>query len=153
MPTAQSKPNASTTALNKHNSLNYQASGEDSPNKDDTENYDGEGYAHQEEPGMEQLNLSLMKRLLAEGRAHSHGLRAQLKHGLELLTDDHPLCQWDGPLLPFEDVDYQKRINHGTEAGYQQHKRWGIPKCGECQDAHRAKRQLERQQARERKAS
>ena len=94
-----------------------------------------------------------MTRLLAEARAHSHGLRAQLQHGLELLTDDHELCQWDGPLLPFEDVDYEARIKHGTEAGYQQHMRWRVPTCGPCQDAHRAQRRLERQRDRERKAS
>lgn len=27
---------------------------------------------------------------------------------------------------------------HGTEAGYRWHRRWGVPACQECRDAHNA---------------
>ena len=69
--------------------------------------------------------------------AHAHGLRAQLRHGLELLTDDHPLCQWTGKLLPLEDIDYAENIPHGTNAGWQGHRRTNTPMCDACQRAHR----------------
>ena len=68
--------------------------------------------------------------------AHAHGLRAQLRHGLELLTDDHPLCQWTGKLLPLEDVDYAEHIPHGTNNGWQAHRRHRIPMCDPCRLAH-----------------
>ena len=68
--------------------------------------------------------------------AHAHGLRAQLRHGLELLTDDHPLCQWTGKLLPLEDVDYAEHIPHGTNNGWQAHRRHRIPVCDPCRLAH-----------------
>ena len=73
---------------------------------------------------------------LRKARAHSHGLRAQLQHGMELLTDDHELCQWDGPLLPLEDIDKNRMIRHGTTGGYRQHYRWNIPACDPCKRAH-----------------
>ena len=68
--------------------------------------------------------------------AHAHGLRAQLRHGLELLTDDHPLCQWTGKLLPLEDIDYAEHIPHGTNNGWQAHRRHRIPVCDACRLAH-----------------
>lgn len=68
--------------------------------------------------------------------AHSRGLRAQLRHSLELLTDDHPLCQWNGKLLPLEDVDYAERIKHGTNNGFYGHRRNNIPMCDPCRLAH-----------------
>ena len=68
--------------------------------------------------------------------ARSHGLRAQLRHGLGLLTDDHPLCQWTGKLLPLEDVDYAENIPHGTNNGWQAHRRHRIPMCDPCRLAH-----------------
>lgn len=73
---------------------------------------------------------------LRKARAYSHGLRHQLRHGLELLTDDHELCQWDGPLLPLEDIDRDRLIRHGTTGGYRQHYRWNIPACDACKRAH-----------------
>jgi hypothetical protein len=73
----------------------------------------------------------------AEAVAHSHGLRAQLHHGLELLTDDHPLCQWNGPLLPLETIDRMTPIVHGTSAGWRKHHAYGIPPCADCIAANR----------------
>jgi len=55
---------------------------------------------------------------------------------MELLTDDHELCQWDGPLLPLEDIDKNRMIRHGTTGGYRQHYRWNIPTCDPCKRAH-----------------
>ena len=66
---------------------------------------------------------------------YSRGLRHQLSHGLELLTENDPLCQWDGELLPLEAPDYQDMIAHGTERGYQQHRRHNVPMCQECLQA------------------
>jgi len=63
------------------------------------------------------------------------------------LTDDHELCQWDGPLLPLEPIDYDQMIDHGTDRGYQQHRKWNIPYCGDCQQAHRERRRHERNAA------
>lgn len=71
-----------------------------------------------------------------EAIAHSHGLRHQLHHGLPLLTDDHPLCQWDGPLLPLEKPDYIARIRHGTTAGYAAHYQHNHPMCEPCRQAN-----------------
>jgi hypothetical protein len=83
----------------------------------------------------------------AEAVAHSHGLRHQLCHGLELLHDDHELCQWDGPLLPLEPIDKQHLIRHGTDKGYQAHRRHGIPVCDPCREAHRQMRRKDRSAA------
>ena len=74
--------------------------------------------------------------------AHSHGLRHQLAHGMELLIDNHPLCHWDGPLLPLEDIDVV--IVHGTDRGYQTHRRHRIPMCDDCRTAHTHTRRKDR---------
>lgn len=66
------------------------------------------------------------------------------------LTDDHPLCQWDGPLLPLEPIDLEERIVHGTDKGYQQHRRFKVPICDACRLAHRHRRQDERRRDKER---
>ena len=86
----------------------------------------------------------------AEAVAYSHGLRAQLHHGLELLTDDHPLCQWDGPLLPLEPIDRAGTIRHGTTTGWRKHHKYKIPMCEPCAEANRIYR---RTQYAQRKAS
>ena len=62
----------------------------------------------------------------------------------EPLTDEHPLCQWDGPLLPLEPLDYEHMIEHGTDRGYQQHRRYRVPVCDECRAAHRELRRKDR---------
>ena len=62
----------------------------------------------------------------------------------EPLTDDHPLCQWDGPLLPLEPLDYEHMIEHGTDRGYQQHRRYKLPVCDDCRAAHRELRRKDR---------
>jgi hypothetical protein len=80
---------------------------------------------------------------LARARRLSAGLRHQLRHGLDLLDDNHPLCEWDGPLLPLEPVDLPP-IRHGTNNGYQTHLRRGIPPCPACRTAHRHQRRQER---------
>lgn len=92
-----------------------------------------------------------LKQWRATALAQSHGLRHQLHHGLELLTDDHELCQWDGPLLPLEKIDVV--IKHGTNNGYQTHLRHRIPVCGDCADAHREARRQERAAARKQKVA
>lgn len=84
------------------------------------------------------------ERIRAQAIAHSHGLRHQLRHGFDLLTDDHPLCQWDGPLLPLEPHDHNHLIRHGTDAGYQTHRRHRIPMCDPCREAHREARRRDR---------
>ena len=63
---------------------------------------------------------------------------------LEPLSDDHPLCQWDGPLLPLEPIDHAHMIEHGTDKGYQQHRRYGIPYCEPCREAHKQLRRKDR---------
>ena len=73
----------------------------------------------------------------AKAVAHSHGLRAQLRHNLGLLTDDHPLCQWDGPLLPLEAIDRAGNIRHGTAAGWRKHHHYKVPMCEACAEANR----------------
>jgi len=73
--------------------------------------------------------------------------------GMKPLTDDHPLCQWDGPLLPLEPVDLEDRIAHGTDKGYQQHRRFKVPVCDSCRNAHRLRRQHERARTREHAAA
>jgi len=65
------------------------------------------------------------------------------------LTDDHPLCQWDGPLLPLEPIDHAHMIEHGTDKGYQQHRRYKLPVCPECQNAHRDSRRNDRKKRRQ----
>lgn len=62
----------------------------------------------------------------------------------EPLTDDHPLCQWDGPLLPLEPLDFEHMIEHGTDRGYQQHRRYKLPVCDDCRAAHRELRRKDR---------
>ena len=62
----------------------------------------------------------------------------------EPLTDDHPLCQWDGPLLPLEPFDFEHMIEHGTDRGYQQHRRYKLPVCDDCRAAHRELRRKDR---------
>jgi hypothetical protein len=54
------------------------------------------------------------------------------------------LCRWSGPLLPLEDVDFDEMIVHGTDRGYQQHRRFGVPVCDECRVAHREDRRKDR---------
>ena len=80
-----------------------------------------------------------------EAIAHSHGLRHQLRHGLPLLTDDHPLCQWDGQLLPLENIDHKDRIKHGTLAGYAAHYRYQITMCEPCRLANIANKHKHKQ--------
>lgn len=53
------------------------------------------------------------------------------------LREDDPLCEWDGELLPLEDVDFLERIEHGSARGYNQHRHYGIPQCDECLAARR----------------
>jgi len=79
--------------------------------------------------------------------AHSHGLRHQLRHGLDLLHDEHELCQWDGTLLPLEPHDHAHLIRHGTDPGYQAHRRYCIPICQPCRQAHRQARRKDRNAA------
>ena len=62
----------------------------------------------------------------------------------EPLTDDHPLCQWDGPLLPLEPIDHAHIIEHGTDKGYQQHRRLKVAMCDACRTAHRDVRRKDR---------
>ena len=59
-----------------------------------------------------------------------------------------PDDDWDGPLLPLEDIDFADMIDHGTGRGYQQHRRYGIPTCDACLIAKRdeTRRSRERQQ-------
>lgn len=76
-------------------------------------------------------------RTQAEAVAHSYGLRHQLCHGLELLHDNHELCQWNGPLLPLEAIDRAGTIRHGTPAGWRKHHHYGIPPCAACIEANR----------------
>ena len=57
------------------------------------------------------------------------------------------LCRWDGPLLPLEDLDYDELIEHGTDRGYQQHRRFGVRMCGDCRLAHRLARRSDRARA------
>ena len=33
------------------------------------------------------------------------------------------LDAWNGPLLPYEPIDHEHLIEHGTDKGYQQHHR------------------------------
>ena len=54
------------------------------------------------------------------------------------------LNNWNGPLLPYEPVDHAHLIDHGTDKGYQQHRRYGIPVCDECREAHRELRRRNR---------
>lgn len=54
------------------------------------------------------------------------------------------LVAWDGPLLPYEPIDYAHMIEHGTDRGYQQHRRYQIPYCDDCREAHRQLRQQDR---------
>lgn len=62
--------------------------------------------------------------------------------------DNDLLCEWDGPLLPLEDVDYNDMIEHGTVRGYGQHRRWKVATCESCVAAHsvynREKKRLRR---------
>ena len=90
----------------------------------------------------EQMQQRTYKRLQKEQEiavAHSWGLRHQLHHGLELLTEDHELCQWDGELLPLEPMDkgymMERDVVHGTTGGYQYHRRKGQNPCDECRAA------------------
>lgn len=107
-------------------------------------------HRHPARLGTYRISLDLVERSIVTHRtrkeavAHSHGLRAQLHHNLELLTDDHPLCQWDGPLLPLEPHDHNHLITHGTDRGYQAHRRHRIPMCDPCRDAHRDTRRHDR---------
>ena len=89
----------------------------------------------------------MINQIRAQAVAHSHGLRHQLHHGLDLLTDNHPLCHWDGPLLPLEPVDHAHTIRHGTDPGYQAHRRFNIPICEPCRNAHREARRRDRNAA------
>ena len=54
------------------------------------------------------------------------------------------LDAWNGPLLPWEPIDHQHLIEHGTDKGYQQHRRYGIPYCEPCREAHRQLRRKDR---------
>ena len=85
--------------------------------------------------------------------AYSHGLRHQLRHGLELLHDDHELCQWNGTLLPLDTTDFEERIVHGTEPGYQKHRFYRVEVCQDCRDAHNAMTRAGKARARLRVAS
>lgn len=87
----------------------------------------------------ERETYNRMKREQQLAVAHSHGLRHQFLHHLELLTDDHELCQWDGELLPLEPMDkgflMERDVVHGTTAGYQYHRRKGQTPCDDCRAA------------------
>jgi len=54
------------------------------------------------------------------------------------------ILAWDGPLLPLEPIDHAHLIEHGTDRGYQQHRRYGVDVCDECRAAHRDSRRAER---------
>lgn len=43
----------------------------------------------------------------------------------------------------------EKPIDHGTDAGYNAHRRRGVPMCDECRDAHRVKSQQFRDKQKE----
>jgi hypothetical protein len=75
-----------------------------------------------------------MSRELSSAYRYSVALRRLLGTDMEPLTDDHPLCQWDGPLLPIEPLD--REAEHGSERGYQQHRARKEPACEVCVRAH-----------------
>lgn len=91
--------------------------------------------------------------LLVEARRYSVALRKLYGTGLKPLTENDPLCQWSGPLLPLERMDYDERIKHGTETGYQQHRYYKIEVCDECLEARRIWKREYRQRYRERQRS
>lgn len=64
----------------------------------------------------------------------------------EPLSDEEvaELMSWDGPLLPLESVDLAEKIDHGTDRGYQQHRRFGVAMCDDCRRAHRDSRRKDR---------
>lgn len=68
-----------------------------------------------------------------------------------MMIDDDPLCEWDGPLLPLEDVDFAEMIDHGTPRGYSQHRRWKIKHCEQCVKAYTAYNREKKRQRREKK--
>ena len=93
----------------------------------------------------EEMQQRTYKRLRREQELavlQSWGLRHQLVHGLELLTEDHELCQWDGELLPLEPMDrgflMERDVVHGTTGGYQYHRRKGQTPCDDCRAAQTA---------------
>lgn len=73
---------------------------------------------------------------------YSIALRHLLGTGLEPLTYDDELCNWDGELLPLGPMDrgfnMEKEFVHGTTAGYQTHRRRGQIPCDECKAAQTA---------------
>lgn len=73
---------------------------------------------------------------LWKARRLSALLRIVYARQLAPLANDDPLCQWDGPLLPMDTPDYEYTLVHGTERGYQHHRRYNIEICEACRDAH-----------------
>lgn len=64
----------------------------------------------------------------------------------EPLSDEEvvELMAWDGPLLPLEPIDHAHMIDHGTDKGYQQHRRLKVEMCDACRRAHRDLRRKDR---------
>jgi hypothetical protein len=96
----------------------------------------------------------------AQAIRHSTALRHLWRAGrddLVPLNEWDELCQWDGPLLPLEPMDRAvgahsyDTILHGTDRGYQQHRRLGLPICDDCRLAHRNEGRRRREQARQNK--
>ena len=94
-----------------------------------------------------------LRKARAYSRALRHMAQAGLWPGLEPLTFDEEACEWDGPLLPLESIDRTGRIriktadeiDHGTERGYQQHRRFDGSPCERCAVAHREHNQEQKQ--------
>ena len=82
---------------------------------------------------------------LEKARAYSRALRHMMNAGLrefEPLTYDDELCKWDGPLLPLEPFDRwnyvpEHQVVHGTERGYQWHRKRNEDACEPCKEAKR----------------
>lgn len=85
--------------------------------------------------------LSALLRVLLGG---CETTRAAMRFALFTATELAELDAWTGPLLPYESFDHEHLIDHGTDRGYQQHRRYGIAVCPECRQAHTESRRRDR---------
>lgn len=95
-----------------------------------------------------------MRDELARARRYSLALRHLLGTGIEPATYDEHLCDWSGPLLPIEPIDYRnnvKPIAHGTYKGFMQHKTHGTKPCEPCRIAKREYNRANEAKRRQRK--
>ena len=94
-----------------------------------------------ETPQIMETAVSALLRVLLGG---CETTRPAMRFALFTATELAELDAWTGPLLPYEPLDHQHLIDHGTDRGYQQHRRYRIAVCPECREAHTESRRRDR---------